>query len=232
MGIYDQRDKPAYGRFKVEPHYSKNQYILKWWTSKHDNVLAEQIARNQWVWYWNVSNEIIKITPPDQIEAWKKEDPLCSKYAWYNILMNFSAARAEQLGLTKAIKHPEWKTCPLCKQKFVEDSLPIPLIERLGIDRLDFCAPCLRDTVLQGSGDNSASKKSIIDYLRDLTALLGHVPRQNFGEGKTDLLNLETEDRIALLKLLRRKPTINRIKVVFGSWRDALVKAGILEDST
>jgi hypothetical protein len=232
MSIYDQRDKPAYGNFKIEPYYSRNQYILRWWTPDHDRLLAEQITIRQWVWYWNIADVIVKITPSDELETWKKEDPACSQYAWYNILMYFAASRAEELGLTRLIRSPEWKICLLCNQRFVEDSLPLPFIERLGIDRLDFCAPCLRDTVLQGSGDDSVSEQSILKYLQDLAELIGCVPTQNFGEGTADLLDVETSDRVKLLKLFQRKPTIKRVKVVFGSWLNALIQADILEDGT
>jgi len=232
MGIYDQRDKPAYGLFKVEPGCSENRHIQGWWTPGHDSVLAEQIARKQWIWYWSVTDELVKITPQDRLEAWKAEDPLCARYAWYNILMYFAASRAERLGLTKAIRRAEWKTCLLCGESFVEDSLPGPLIERLGIDALDFCAPCLRDTVLQGSGDNSVPKQGILDYLRSLADTIGRVPTQNFGEGVTDLMGIDTADRVRLLILLRKKPTIGCVKTAFGSWLGALIQAGILEDGT
>jgi hypothetical protein len=108
----------------------------------------------------------------------------------------------------------------------------VPLIERLGIDKLDFCAPCLRDTVLQGSGKSSASKENICKYLQELTTLIGCVPTQNFSEGVTDLLDFDTAERVALLRLLRKKPTLARVKAVFGSWLNALIQAGILEDGT
>jgi hypothetical protein len=83
LSIYDQRDKPAYGRFSVKRSYSKNPHILKWWTSAPDQVIIEQIEKDQWLWYWRITEEIIRITPPEVIEAWQKEDPLCSNYAWY-----------------------------------------------------------------------------------------------------------------------------------------------------
>jgi hypothetical protein len=232
MSIYDQRDKSAYGILKVDPHYSKNPLILKWWTSLHDQILAEQIVRKQWVWFWDITDEVVKITPTAEIEAWQNVDPLCSQYAWYNVLMYFAMSRAEQLGLTKVIRKPEWKTCPLCNQKFVEDSLPVPLVQRLGIDHLDFCTPCLRDTILQGSGDDTASDTSILEYLQNLASFMGRVPTQNFGEGITDLLEIQPKDRIDFLRLLLRKPTVHRVKTVFGSWLNALIQAGVLEDGT
>ena len=181
MSIYDHRDKPAYGNFAAKPHYCKNPYILKWWTSAHDQLIAKQIEKEQWHWYWGITDEIVAITPSEIIETWKQEDPLCSQYAWYNVLMYFAASRAKHIGLTKHIRKPKWKICSLCNRKFVEDSLPVPLVKRLGIGHLDFCAPCLRDTVLQRSGNNSLSGKQVLSYLRDLTAVLRRVPTQFWG---------------------------------------------------
>ena len=232
MSIYDHRDKTAYGLFKVEPEYAKNQFILKWWGLNLDELLATQISLWQWVWYWTITDEIVKLTPSSVIEEWKKSDPLCSKYAWYNILMNFATSRAEQLGLTRAIRSPKRKTCLICNITFIEDSLPMPLIETLGIDRLNFCAPCLRDTVLPGAGNESTSKKEIINYLQDLVSVIGRVPPQAFGDGLPVLLDLTDDERLVLLKILKGKPTAKRIKSVFGSWLNALIQAGLLEDGT
>jgi hypothetical protein len=203
-----------------------------WWTSEHDDLLMNQISRWHWVWYWTITDEIIKLTSEITLEAWKAADPLCSIYSWYNILMYFAASRAEQLGFTKAIRPAKKKNCLLCKKDFIEDSLPMPLIERLGIDRLNFCAPCLRDTVLQGTGNDSASENEIKEYLQDLSNLIGRVPPQNYGEGMSDLLDLEDSERLALLHLLKKKPHVRCVKSRYGSWLNALIQAGILGDGT
>ena len=75
---------------------------------------------------------------------------------WNNKIMKFAITRAENLGLATRIRAPQWKTCPLCNQRFVEDSLPAPLTKRLGMEHLDFCAPCLKKTVYQGTGNKTA----------------------------------------------------------------------------
>ena len=131
MSIYDRRGKPAYENFAAKRSYSENPHILKWWTPAHDQLMTEQIEREQWLWYWGITDEIVATTPPETIQAWQQTDPLCSKYAWYNVLMYFAASRAEVLGLTKQIREPKWKACPLCNERFVEDSLPGPLVQRL-----------------------------------------------------------------------------------------------------
>jgi hypothetical protein len=229
VSIYDHRDKSAYGSFSSEPGYALNPHILKWWAPSHDNLLSILIANKQWIWHWYVKDEIEKITRSEIIEAWRREDPICLRYAWYNVLMYFAASRAEQLGLTRNIRFPQWVTCRLCSEKFVEDSLPLPLIERLGIENIQFCSPCLRDTVLQGTGNPSSSKKEIKKYIQDLTNFLERIPPQNFGENIGDLWDLNAIERLALLRLLRTKPSIGRVLTVFGSWLKALIAASVLE---
>jgi hypothetical protein len=230
MSIYDQRDKPAYGSLRSNPLYCENPYILKWWTSSQDQLLSRQIQEKQWVWDADITKKIVAITPCEDIERWKTEDPICTKYAWYNVLMNFARSRAEKLGMTNAIRKPEWKICPLCSHNFVEDSLPIPLVERLGINQLDFCAPCLSSTVFQNTGNKTSSKEEIRSYLQDLAKLLQRIPPQDFGGGMHDLLELNTEERQAVLQKLRQKPTERRVKELFGSWFKALIDAELLEN--
>lgn len=233
MSIYDHRDGYAYGnpRYLAEPHYCKNKHILKWWTSSHDEALVKQIEEEHWVWYWGVTDKIVAITPPETIEVWRSEDTLCSKYAWDNILMYFAISRANSLGMSDAIREPQRKTCPLCNQEFIESSLPYPLVKRLGIDHLDFCSPCLCETVLN-DGNPELSEQAILAYLHDLTDVLQRVPAQGFESRMDALLNMSFDERLALLRVLGRKPSIGRVKELFGSWLQALIKAGVLEDGT
>jgi len=105
-------------------------------------------------------------------------------------------------------------------------------VERLGgADQLDFCAPCLSDTLFPESGDETLSREDVLTYLQDLVDVLQRVPPQNFGEKVGDLHGLSTEEKIAILQVLKRKPTLSRVKELFGSWFKALVEAGVLEDA-
>jgi hypothetical protein len=230
MSIYDQRDRSAYGDCGSNPLYCTNPYILKWWTDAHDRLLSAQIEEKQWIWAWTITQRIVAISRQEDIDEWKEQDPNCSKYVWYNVLMNFARSRAEKLGLTNAIRKPEWKRCPLCGEAFVEDSLPVPLVERLGIDQLDFCAPCLSGTILQNTGNDAATKDQIRTYLQDLSDILKRIPPQDFGGGMYDLREMSTEERLEALLELKRKPTQRRVKELFGSWFKALIDAELLED--
>lgn len=213
-----------------DPQVAENHYILEWWTPDHDALLARVIAEKKWEWCSYVTEEIVKVTDAKQINSWKKRDPLCRRYAWYNVLMHFARARAHQIGLTRKIRRPRWKRCLLCKHKFVEDSLPFPLIQRLGIDEIDFCSPCLRGAVLQGSGNDTLPKTAVLKYLKKLSTIIGRVPPQNFGEGIADLRSVPRDSRVALLRLLQNKPTVWCVKSHFRSWLNALIKAGVLEE--
>jgi len=225
MSVYDHRETPAY-EFRGNPEYLKNKYILEWWTDKQDNQLKKQVELS-WNWQWHITDRIVEITPNEVLEKWKKKDPLCIRYSWYNILMYFAISRAESLNLSN-IHEYKWKVCPLCKNKFIESSLPSPLIERLGINNIDFCAPCLRDSIFF-AGINNLPKSKILEYIRDLTDLLQRIPPQNYGQGMYDIYDMSTEQRLLFLKILKRKPTLRRVKVLFKSWFNALVEAGVLE---
>lgn len=230
MSIYDNREKPAYGRSKTDPSYSLNPYILKWWTDSHDELLVRKIKEEQWSWSWKITDDILAITPKDVIDRWRNTDPICRKYAWYNVLMYFAKSHAERKGYTRSIRKPVWKLCPLCSNRFVEDSLPAPLVERLGINGLDFCSPCLSEALFQGS--DTLTRHEITEYIRDLSEFLQRIPPQGYGAGKDDLEELSYEERLELLKILQRKPTVQSVKNEFGSWLNALIEAQVLEDGT
>jgi hypothetical protein len=232
MGAYDRRDEPPWVQYRAGPEYSLNRHILTWWTDAHDKLLADLIGRWQWVWSSFVLEAVKEATPGDRVERWRAKDPLCSRYSWYNVLRQFCESRADRLGLTNAIRKPQWRICPLCTERYIESSLPYALVARLGVDQLDFCAPCLKRTVLQGTGDRNATRDGVLSYVRDLAAVIGAIPPQGFGEGRDDLRDLDTESRLELLKVLDRKPTTARVKELYGSWLNTLLEAGVLPGET
>jgi hypothetical protein len=226
MGSYDNRESPTYHPARIE--WAQNPHILAWWTKAHDGAIAQAIEAWQWNWSLKIAEAVIALTPEVVLARWREQDQLCRKYAWYNILMGFSEARAQVLNMTARIRKPERKTCGLCQLPFMEDSLPLPLVERLGMDHLDVCAPCCRDTVLF-RGRSETRRKDIVFYIRSLAELAGRVPPQGFGEHTGDLVHVDGEIRLKIFALMRSKPSTAAIKAGFGSWFDALVASGVLE---
>lgn len=231
MSIYDNRLTPAYSDFVV-PSYENNEYIQSWWKPEYDELIKKEIKEWDWAWSWDISDILTKAVPSEVIEDWRNKDPLCEKYAWYNILMNFAVARANNRGFIQNSRTPKQKTCRLCYNEFIEDSLPNPLIRRLGIDKLNYCAPCLSEIVFQNTGFSDSSEEEIKEYLFSLSETISKVPNQGFGEGLGDLIELEPEVLDKTLALLRKKPKTNHIIGTFGSWLNALIQANVLEDGT
>ncbi len=133
------------------------------------------------------------------------------------------------LRLLSAIRSPEWRRCRLCGHRFIETTLPPPFVFRLGTDALAFCRVCLGDFLFLDFGNPDASRDDIVDYLADLARLIERVPAR--GEEVEELRSFPLEQRIAIVHVLARKPTVARVNELFGSWLAALVKA-MLPDGT
>jgi hypothetical protein len=230
MSVYNQRDKPAYGaNAGLDTAYGKNPHILKWWTPAHDQLIEQAIQEYQWQWYWHIREKICALTPSEVLETWKRSDPACKSHAWYNVLMYFSSARAIDRGFDKLVREPSEKHCRLCGLLFREDSLPAPLIERIGVEEIECCSPCLSKALLE-DGANEMSADSVCGYIRDLTQALSRIPPSDYGRNVGDLHGMSGDERLTVFRVLERKPSVKRVKQLFGSWLNALIKAGVLED--
>lgn len=214
-------------------YYAENKYILKWWNSQLDDLISILIDKYQWGWFAEITTSIEKIINQDILDKYKNEDPLCRQYAWYNIIMNFAIARAKQLKIISKIRKPLIKNCKLCNQRFKEDSLPFPMIKKIGINNLDYCKDCLENIIYQNTGYNNLSKEQIIEYIQNLVSIIKIIPSQGYGE-KGELVSLEKDELYQVLKLMKEtKPTVNRVKNLFdNSWLKALIEAGVLENDT
>lgn len=147
-------------------------------------------------------------------------------YAWYNVLVNFAVARAATLGLTRMLAHRTAQECGLCGQPFFQDKVPPTLVRIVGEDRVEFCGNCLSVLWPRLEG-GSTDRTSVLQYLRDLTELIGHLPRQDFGQRPGDFGGLDTDTRRRVLELLAQRPSVNAVKDIFGSHQRALFEAGL-----
>lgn len=204
------------------PPYS-NRNISRWWASEHDELIVRLIDKWQWDWYWEVAEAIGTMNLNEEITSFLATDNS------YNKVMRYAITRAKNLGLDERIREPEWKVCPLCGEKFIESSLPHPLIKRFGIGGLNFCSPCLKEAVL-APGDHTASKEKVTTYIANLTHVLQQIPYQDFGRGIGDFCHMDFNRRLTALRLLQQKPSIRRVKELFGSWLKALIDSGVLDE--
>ena len=73
-------------------------------------------------------------------------------------------------------------------------------------------------------------RDAVIGYLHKLAEVLGRSPTQTQGDGRIDLTPLDHTQRVAILRVLASKPRVEHVKSLFGSWRDALVAAGLAKE--
>jgi len=201
--------------------------IMKWWTIEHDELLEKNIREDDLFWYQVIADRIIRITPKESIATWKNAPALRRKF-WWGYLTDFCVSRAKALGMLNDVKPPGIRECALCGKKFREDSLRPANVRKQGRDSLDFCNICMDDASADWTGSNFSSKEEIVRYLRGLSEAIGRIPHQGFGEGFDDLKLYSKEERKRIIEIMKRRPSVNRVKVIFGSWLNALKEAGLL----
>lgn len=196
-----------------------------WWTDHHDAVLLAQVQREQWRWHSSPARFTASVGSQD-LEKYKT---IAENYygGSYNGINAYIHKRALELGAHKLVSLlPQWRVCPICANEFHETSTRP---KYLGWNQLDVCQPCLDESLHRGETDD-LSRDEIAQYLRDLADLLMRVPPLNFGVPSakiSSLIGLSTGQRVAVLKLLRRRPSLALIKYHFSSWFQALVEAGV-----
>ena len=226
---FDPRLTPnATADLEFDPTYRDNPHILSWWTPAHDAAIVDLIQEWGWAWPWHARDKICAITRPEVLEAWRESDPICSQYAWYNVLMYFAGSRAQLPQFPDIRPDPTPKQCPGCGHQFIEASLRANQYSFRGAE---FCGICL-DRAFQNDGDPKASREDILGYLRELKELTQRIPPQAFGTWKDVQGIADTERRAAVLALLSRKPAREAIRREFGSWFQGLIAAGLVEDGS
>ncbi len=197
---YRQRDESLYTEPPINEEYANNPHILSWWTDTHDLVILTRIKRYRWLWHKgiadrSVSDDLLDITPDATINHWRDTDPLCRGRTIKSVLTDFARARARDAGLISHLKSAGWTTCRLCGESFIEDSLPLPLIRRISINRIVFCSPCLTDIYFNDvsvRGTHDISHEDTLSYVQELAATLGYVPPRDFGTTPEDTASLTT----------------------------------------
>lgn len=216
----------------TEASYAKSKKILAWWTDDHDDLLRKTIAEDEWIWYWSITDKICDITPATTIDDWREQDPLCEKYAWYNVIMYFAAARAKQLGLQRKIRKPIKKKCASCGEQFSEDSIPPSVVRHLKVNQIDVCLKCINGYFQRGKSTRRRSADQVKQWISRLVGDLQIIPPQSILTSLSVLTSMSTEERVKLLRLSAAKPSVQQVRRLFGTWLEALVEAGVLEDGS
>lgn len=202
--------------------FADNDHVLVWWVPEYDAALRDLIARWQWAWRWHLLEVLQDLIPETILAAWRAADPLCREYSWYNVLHNFAIARAKQLGLSA--RAAERKTCPVCAKEFDQSELASAIVSRVGVDAADCCRACLSQA-LYNNGSKDASISLATAVLQSLDTALGRPPLSKDFNGEFDWVVISPDARALAVRALMVKPTITRVKELFGSWAAAVEHA-------
>jgi hypothetical protein len=249
MGKYDTRTGSQADGLRWSARDLEDDVILRWWGERHVEALRRCIHDFQWSWYFRCSRYIRAELSDEELLEWCRSDPrvhLLPGPPGYDevgrfwggggreLVDGFSWAYGHVHGLVAAIRPSMSVTCGYCGQDFEEHSVPDNLIERLRVDQIDVCTPCLRDTLIRfsgGVGAHGASKEEISEFISRLTRLANRIPSSSFGyDDVGSLWGRSTAERVEILELLTHRPSRKRIRDLYGSWLAALIQANVLED--
>lgn len=217
----------------IPDSYADNPHILRWWRPIHDELIRERAASMDWFWPWEIATAIEEVTAPQALAQWRDDDPVCHKYAWYNVLMYFALARAQRDGLDSHIAQPQTLTCLRCGGEFNQRELPLWALHRLGgTGALRFCLSCTKQGFFGEGPRPRCSKKGIRNYLSELHRLSGQIPGSRFFDTAGPLVGLDAEVQGELLALGAARPGPECIKKLYSSHLEALVDAGVLPEGT
>jgi hypothetical protein len=208
--------------------YANNRHILSWWGPEHDALLKGLIDEHAWAWHSNLTADMIASVDPSGYEQWTKTDPLCERYASYNVILNFAVARANAIGLTDALPKPVVRKCAGCGHKFRSNSLP-GNISPHG-DR-KFCAACLYKAFV-ADGDHLATRDGVSAWIVEMVEALQRIPTQGIiTSAAGELPPAEDARTPSIVKLLIHKPAVECVRNYFGTWFQALIATGVIEAS-
>jgi hypothetical protein len=229
----DRQPRWYFGPHLKEPLNSDRLLRPFWWKDHHDALIMAQVATEQWHWHSSHERFTASVSSYD-MEKYETiaADQRREGIGYYGVFPNGIGAyihkRALELGAHKLVSLlPEWRICPICANEFHETSTRA---KYLGWNQLDICQPCLDESLHRGETDD-LSRDEIAQYLRDLAELLERIPPLNFGVPSakaSNLIGLSTGQRMKILMLLRKRPTMSLVRYHFSSWFQALVEAGVL----
>ena len=193
----------------------------RWWDTRAEEALRESIRQWQWAWQhafgtWFVEN----IRSTHQSSA-----------------MVYAAAKARELGMLQGVRLPIiGKPCLHCGESFREDGAAGSCLSRFGdVESIDFCNPCMLAVLdhQPATEDRSthSGKDHIIDWLQRVAQRLQRIPSQSFPTIE-EFRAADRDERLSIVALCQNRPSVKRVKQLFGTWLEGLITADLLENGT
>jgi hypothetical protein len=120
------------------------------------------------------------------------------------------------------------RTCRVCGERFRPGGTTGAVFDRCGNDpdAVDFCNPCMGATFGVYGGGHEATAEDMVAWLRAVAEAIQRPPNQNFPT-KRKLAEASRDERERIVRVCQDRPSVEAVKATFGSWRKALVAAGL-----
>lgn len=217
-------------KYSIPPReYANNPYILSWWTESHDRMLqdwARKYGRGWQHYYSSEGHQYIREIDQEAFEEWKKHDPLCEEYVWYNVIFNFIAARFVQQKFEDLLPDPFTAFCESCSLEFDSRSIEGALLG-YSYDRL--CNVCIyKAFVTEGAHD--VDRELMEWWIPEISRTLERIISQAIvTQPKSEIpLGSPADPSVSAIALLSIRPNLRRVKEEYGSWLGALTATGVI----
>ncbi len=193
----------------------------RWWDARAEEALRESVRHWQWAWQTSFLSWFV-----DNIRG-----------SHQSLAMQYAAAQARHLGLLDGVRHPiTSKPCLHCGELFREDGVAASCLTRFGnVDSIDYCNPCMLRVIdhepTRGDLPVHSERKQIVDWLQLIAEGLQRVPSKSFPSVQ-EFRAAGYDERLQIVTLCQRRPSVRRVKQLFGAWLAALIAAGLLENGT
>ncbi|GEM_PF-717675 len=229
INAYSYRPLDPYRRFarnrtrvKSVRKTKRMQTISEMWNVECDKFLLMAAEKYAWDLELNIIDAINSQAPSERIVEIKS---FCNNDL---NLIDFCYKRLRDLGVD--IHKPKLLTCEGCGINYFGWSIEKGIAERVGY-QIYFCKQCYVKA-FWGSRDATKDKEKMLEHLYNVANVLGTVPTGTYRNRNLNLSNLTKENHISLVKTLIDMPAYKEYVEKFGSWLQALILAGVLENGT
>src|ERR1700752_4746043 len=203
---------------------SKNMLLLESIRDSGCDLILKDILQNYaWDWDLNIEEAISNHFTGDKLIIYKKA---CDKNQF---LWQFSERRLEELNFE--VRKPSLNICAACGINFMDWFIDDRLSKRVGY-KIHFCQDCYYSAFSDwGTGNQLVDKNVMLEPLSIVPNILGNVPTSSFRRN-LNLARISESNQVILVKTLLTMPLQKKFAEIFGSWLQALILSGVLENGT
>lgn len=219
---------PVEIRKYAENHPTEIRLVRNIWDANCDGILRKLVEMYRWYAARFICDAIEEYLPASVLQSFVDECAAHRTSNWNWVLTYAGEARILELGIE--VPEPRLLTCAGCNIKFREWSIGWSIRERVG-QKILFCNECYQVACFHDgrAKARSTDAEEMLARLRHLVEVLETIPTASFMR-RPGLATLSEDKQTSVVRALLDTPPYAEYVSQFGSWFQALNKAGVLQD--